>query len=600
MDFDPFTTAPDAASSRISRRGGRVHLAGTGIQVGPLTDRPEADLLTHCLEAAAAAVRGTAARSIDALYFGTMALQRGREGVDPGHIPGIVRRRLGLSPACALLTMTSTSETGAAVFARAAADIASGQCRNALVLAGEQMFAVGSLDRGDPEGRAHRRLEAEANARVICGVVDPHERTAYGLSMLPVGDLFMDHLAHRSGLAEGTWRAVLEAVTLDKYARSHGHPASFTAARERTRGVLTRAAYRNPERNPFLSHWYTREDVCANACGASAVLLTAAAGPVTVLGVGHGDAPVALGRRMPPLGGPAAIRRALRALGRAAGASPGTLGQSDAALLHDAFPAIELAFLRMLAGPGGWPWVLDRFVGGWGHPFGGLCASGHALGNSGLLQVVQAYDLLTGRLPPQDARRRPQTVLITSVGSALTHVIATLLADADAAAAWLPEPFDPAVWSAPPLPSDDTATMAALQPDEALVVAVTAQEARTSAEGKPGHDVGPESGPEALHVIYRNQDGKPRMGLALAAVRRPAGRVVRIAWVVPATPGEAVATDIAAGRDSMGVLPLVVPRPLWRIVDDVRATPSLRPAIDPAVVQSLVDGLWQGRLRERI
>lgn len=485
----------------------RVYLASVGTQAGPITDRPRTDLTAMCLEAAQEAF---ACRDlgVDAIYLGTMGVHRGRDpdALDVSHIPALVKQRLAPG-ARGLQVLTSTSESGAQVFSRAVADLRAGSIRRALVLAGEQMFTPPTAQ---GQSRLDRKVEAQANATIIRGVVDPRERSAYGLTMLQIGDLLMDHLAALAGLDEPQCRDLLAHVAIDKSRRAQAWPRSFAAGKGRP---LDADQYADVAHNPPISHWYRRQDVVANACGATAVLLTTQAedlppGPrLAVLGIGHGEVEVALRDRTGPFGAPAAIAQALAQVTREAGLPPERIRSHPrtVGVLHDAFPAIELLFLHALAGQQGWPWALQAFRDGWGHPLGGLAACGHALGNSGLLQIAQAFALVHGdrRLLDRDAvpdLPRPRAVLTSSVGSALTRVVMTLLADVS----------DPDF--AEPLPPGDTPVVSrASLPPPGTVLACT--------RPLPGTD-------GWVHAVQ--QDGQ-RVALALHDARLAVGTPVQLA-----------------------------------------------------------------------
>ena len=124
--------------------------------------------------------------------------------------------------------------------------------------------------------------------------------------------------------------------------------------------------------------------------------------PVRLLEMGEGHTGVSFSSRSSAVGRPAAIRRAYRDLCRRAQLSPEYLSflRREAAdvlvtsgVLHDAFPSIELAFLRELHPNADWSHIARLFYESRSNVLGGLCASGHALGNSGLFQVAKAFHL---------------------------------------------------------------------------------------------------------------------------------------------------------------------------------------------------------------
>lgn len=462
----------------------RVHIVDAALQRGPITDRPTATLFEQCAEAAEAALSAPRRRplrdEIDAVYLGTMGLPG---PLHPTHIPNALRARLGLEGirGDGYHVHMSTSESGAVALLKAVRDLQAGRRRTVLVVAGEAMFS------GDPDAR---RGERAAINRWIKSVVDPSEG-AYDLSMLNIGDLLMDHLIGQSGLPPDEWRATLAGLTLGKYQRAQRFPQAMQTAKGRP---LTAEAYQDPAQNRPVTPHYRMHDVCPNANGATAVVLSvdpALASGVQILGVGAGHTKVALTQRSGPLARPAAVRRAFRQLCHEAQVSPELLrdDRHTTAIFHDAFPAVELAALCELHPEASWAWRLARLRRGWTNPLGGLSAAGHALGNSGLLQVALAFHMHKGggRLLRAGPEGTPFTV-ITSVGAALTNVIATLVgrADSEAGAAALQEArarYDEgeinALWRRPALAPALQATLDGLAPGEGVVIA------RTRVHGDP-------------------------------------------------------------------------------------------------------------------
>ena len=403
-----------------------------------ITDRPTHTLDEQCLQAASRLVarRPDLPLFIDGIYFGTMGMFAGQtEGRRvPAHIPGFLRDELGLEGLVggAYNSYASTSESGAVALLRACRAVREGRVETALVVGGEQMFST------DP---GYRKVDRDAIRAWIRGVVDPSESAVYGLSMLEMGDLVMDHIAFCSGMPPDLWRQVLETVTLDKYERAGRYPWSMQPAKEARQGsVVDLLAYRDPTRNPWVTPHFRRDDVCASANGATALVLTSrealtdTRGPrVRVAGMGEGHTTVAFSGRPGPVSRFAAIRRSLRHLCHSARVHPSLLrgGAGTGAILHDAFPSIEVAFLSELAPDAPWSQLLGQLLSGTTHPLGGLCAGGHALGNSGLFQVAKAAHMLTADaryLSPAEGSD-PSCMLLTNVGSALTNVVATLLFD---------------------------------------------------------------------------------------------------------------------------------------------------------------------------
>ena len=274
-------------------------------------------------------------------------------------MPDLVAADLGLQ-ARDLRTLTGTSESGALALVEAVAGLRAGRWRTVLVLAGEAMFRPG----GD------RPLESARAREVIARMLATSERSL-GLSMLPVGDLLTDHILWQAPEVSG----LLATVSLDKARRAHGWRRGFLAGKG---DRLDPDAYADPARNPWVGRHLRRRDVCANASGATALVLTTdprVDGEVEVRGIGTGRAHPALHRRAAPLAQPEALTDALDMLCSDAGVTRSTLRQGGG-VLHDPFPSIELLTLRAL---GDWTWSCEAFASGWGHPFGGLPGAGHAL-----------------------------------------------------------------------------------------------------------------------------------------------------------------------------------------------------------------------------
>lgn len=470
-----------------------VWIMAAGTQDGPITDRPIGPQPLRTLrEMSLAAARAALARRpdlrarIDGIYLGTMGVwQRGSEDrVHPAHIPNILRAELHLDQLrtvgaprdeSAGQVVTGTSEAGALALLHAFRDLQRGRCRTALVVAGEQMFSTDA---------ARRDTDREDNRRWIRSVLAPQE-AALGLSMLSVGDLVMDHVAWQSGSHRETWREVLRAVTLRKYRDVAPFERALWTAKARDRGARPDdpGAYAAAR---MVTPWFSMHDVAAPSNGATALILTTdpkrldSSAPIALHGMGNGQTGHALAQRSGPFGRASAVRRALRNLCHHGALTPGLLADHTAlrAVLHDAFPSIELVFLREIAAateseP---TWLADAYASGWSNPWGGLLAHGHALGNSGLLQVALAFEALaSGRGAP--------FVLTTSVGSALTHIVAALLGrhpDVDTRLEAERAAYDPRMVesafprpAADPLADLDETLLASMGPDDGLVLAAT-------------------------------------------------------------------------------------------------------------------------------
>lgn len=425
-----------------------VYVLDAALQNGPITDNPRATLYEQCVEAATEILdnRPQLRADIDAIYLGTMGVFKA--SLTPSHIPTVLRDGLRLKRLPGgLNTCVATSEAGAVALLKAYEDIQMRRVRTALVVAGESMLSP-TIIGADAKEREKKEIQTW-----LLSALDPRE-AAQGLTMLGVGDMLMDHFQWRSGLDDDLWREILETATLNKYEFARMYPRGLQPSKELSdpSKYCDVDAYRSAA-NPEICLRYRKHDVCPNANGATALVLTSSppegiAHRIRLLGMGEGMSKVAVGDRSGPMFWSGAIRRALRALCYNACVTPSLLWDQvhTSGILHDAFPSIELSFLRALS-PNAqsfdededWPELVRRFYRGWSNPFGGLSASGHALGNSGLLQVVKAFHILTRdrryiepkNRPPEatayDEMLRAPFFLTTSVGSALTHVVTALL-----------------------------------------------------------------------------------------------------------------------------------------------------------------------------
>lgn len=389
---------------------------------GKFGHRPEQDLRAQVLQAARVALdqAGVSPRDVDALYVGAMG------GFGPEEFVGLLPLRIGselkLRNADILPMMAGTSEAGAWALRQAFDGLRRDrEYSTMLVIAGEQMNPV--VGTATAEGRMRERLDRNA---VISQVIDPTD-ASYGLNMLRLGDLFMDMLVGRLGLSDhDVQHVLLPWLALDKYRRVGRYPMGHFHKPPVT-------DYEGYLRRPPVSSHFNLHDVCPTSTGAVAIVLSSTpptAGPkVKIRGIGQGYMPASPSDRHGDLGMSRAIREAFVRACAAADVGLSTLRDADFAIIHDAFPSIELFFLNELCG-GDLTMILDRLLSGWSNPFGGLKACGHALGASGLLQIAKAYQRFT-----QDTRYivEPEPYsghhhcFTTSVGAALTNVIVSVL-----------------------------------------------------------------------------------------------------------------------------------------------------------------------------
>jgi hypothetical protein len=355
-----------------------------------------------------------------------------------------LKKKLGLGERCQTRFELGSSDAGAVLFSSALQQLrgADGPA-TALVVAGQSF---------------------PPNANVIdtvARVVEPEERDL-GLNMVAVGDLLVDAIAHRwsvegrGGAKPGTddeFRRYLDAWRDAKLTLADEYRAAQRSLRE--------TAAQPPRWNRPYGRWMGYQHMAWASVGACAVVLTTDRALVErwiererslgrrprlvrVLGVGEGDARGALTRRAEPFVYFKAMRQALSELRRATGTNPDYLRASAFAVLHDAFPSIELAFLLSL---GFSPLdAAQRALTWWPNPYGGLLAFGHALAASGLVQIARAFHAFTrpemylareARLHPDlTAAGETAHCITTSVGGPMTHVVATLLESFPLDEAW--------------------------------------------------------------------------------------------------------------------------------------------------------------------
>ena len=348
-------------------------------------------------------------------------------GLDPnermnvGLVPQTLQALLHLSRRARCQFLAGTSDSGAWAFAQAVRAARSAE-RGATVL-----VVAGQII---PSGYA-----SQYQIRTVLGDLDQ----ARGLDMLVVGDLLMDCMRRNLGLSRQTVEAALSTVSMRKFQTAGGYPAAMLSGR-----LPRRATRRTP--------YFDGDDIAAPCCGAAATLVTSdeelvaqvlasrsprhAGSPVVeVLGVGEGSSNPSFLERQSPVIFATAIREAFAATADDAGVRPATFPGSGFAVVHDAFPSIELAFLLAMGLE--WHRAVERIRDGWSNPYGGLLTFGHALGASGLVQVNKTQHIFSGdrrhlRPIPSGPGPIPGTLAFTtSVGGPLSHIVVSLFRGGD-------------------------------------------------------------------------------------------------------------------------------------------------------------------------
>ena len=348
-------------------------------------------------------------------------------GLDPtermnvGLVPQTLQALLQLSRRARCQFLAGTSDSGAWAFAQAVRAARSAE-RGATVL-----VVAGQII---PSGYA-----SQYQIRTVLGDLDQ----ARGLDMLVVGDLLMDCMRRNLGLSRQMVEVALSTTSMRKFQAAGAYPAAMLSGR-----LPRRATRRTP--------YFDGDDIAAPCCGAAATLVTSdeelvaqvlasrsdrhAGSPVVeVLGVGEGSSNPSFLERQSPVIFATAIREAFAATADDAGVRPATFPGSGFAVVHDAFPSIELAFLLGMGLE--WHRAVERIRDGWSNPYGGLLTFGHALGASGLVQVNKTQHIFSGdrrhlRPIPSGPGPLPGTLAFTtSVGGPLSHIVVSLFRGGD-------------------------------------------------------------------------------------------------------------------------------------------------------------------------
>lgn len=343
-------------------------------------------------------------------------------GLDPnermnvGLVPQTLQATLQLSRRARCQFLAGTSDSGAWAFAQAVRAARSAE-RGATVL-----VVAGQII---PSGYA-----SQYQIRTVLGDLDQ----ARGLDMLVVGDLLMDCIRRNLGISRQAVEAALSTISVRKFQAAGSYPAAMLSGRL-------------PRRSTRRTPYFDGDDIAAPCCGAAATLVTSdeelvaqvlaarsprhASSPVVeVIGVGEGSSNPSFLERQSPLLFATAIREAFASTADDAAVRPATFPGAAFAVVHDAFPSIEMAFLLGMGLD--WHRAVERMRDGWSNPYGGLLTFGHALGASGLVQVNKTQHVFSGdrrhlRPMPSDPGPLPGALAFTtSVGGPLSHIVVSL------------------------------------------------------------------------------------------------------------------------------------------------------------------------------
>ena len=370
-------------------------------------------------------------RSISDLLVASMPLLGSTpdSNVNPGLIPLMLRATLGLEFDCHCQFVAGTADSGASAFA-SAVRIAQSRPSTILVTGGQIM----------PSG-----YTGQYRIRSVFTADEQHQ----GLDMMAIGDLLMDalrrtHAGPGFGLAQSQqW---LARARHSKLQGAKAYPAALG---------ITGADPGSGDR--FVTRYFRSADVAKAGCGASAVILTSSpellakirryakarargrgkryrnTPVIEVVGVGEGTSNPRVMARRSPLVSLASIRQALASAADDASLPLSVYPDSAFAVLHDAFPSLELAFLLAIGLD--WQRASLRMTTWWSNPYGGLLTFGDALGASGLVQICKAFHVFTGDRryirpelnPIRRFRREGSYAFTSSVGGPLSHIVVSIL-----------------------------------------------------------------------------------------------------------------------------------------------------------------------------
>jgi acetyl-CoA acetyltransferase len=401
-----------------------VYIAAVGLTKVDLTGQIFASVFDLFAEAYQRAIEESPVRSFEALQIGIMDSE---EFENRANVAAKVADRLGLTGIPAVRSETASS-TGAAALHEAYHKIASGQCENVLVLAGERM----------------KNVTTEVATAIMSKTIDPVERN-FGFTMPALIALVTQAwLAERRlrgrGVADLLARLMVRAHRLgaeNPLAAFHRRPEPLEAYFDATKNL--------PVATPLM-----RKD-CSPICdGAACVILTSRPQAVKIAGLGSATETSSILDRK-HLSGMDATRAAARVAYWRAGIARPREVEGLYVECHDAFnsllpisltdlglvepgEAIEAVVGSLKAEPGD---PLEHPVTGLRGRLpvnlsGGLKARGHPVGGTGLFQIAECHLQLVGRFPNPRAQVANANVGIAhSIGGPGNNVYVTVLERSD-------------------------------------------------------------------------------------------------------------------------------------------------------------------------
>ena len=358
----------------------------------------------------------------DAIQVGIMDSE---EFENRANIAAKISDRLGLLGVPAVRSETASS-TGAAAFHEACYKIRAGAADNVLVIAGERMKTVTTLEA----------------TRIMSKTVDPVERR-FGFTMPALIALMTQVFCDERKLRGPAVADVLSRLMYRAHALGSENPlAAFSGRPEPIE------AYYDEARNLPVATPLRRKD-CSPICdGAAAIILTSTPRAVRVAGLGAATDTSSLLDRV-HLDRMDATRRAAEFAYREAGIRDIRSVNGVVAEVHDAFNSLlpmNLIDLGLFAPDE----AIDALIGEgrgeaeaddpYANPLtgpcgrlpvnlsGGLKARGHPVGGTGLFQIAEVYLQLTGRFPNSRAQVPDARLGVAqSIGGPGNNIFVTLL-----------------------------------------------------------------------------------------------------------------------------------------------------------------------------
>ena len=401
-----------------------VYVAAVGLTKVDLTGRIFASIFDLFAEAYHRALEDSPVRAFEAVQIGVMDSE---EFENRANLAAKVADRLGLTGIPAIRSETASS-TGAAAFHEAYYKVASGQCENVLVLAGERM----------------KNVTTEVATAIMSKTIDPVERQ-FGFTMPALIALITQAWLAERRLRGKPVADLLARLMVRAHALGAENPLAAFYGRPEPLNAYFDAAKNLPVATPLM-----RKD-CSPICdGAAALILTARPQAVRVAGLGSATETSSILDRE-HLACLDATRAAARvAYWRAGIAKPREL-EGLYVECHDAFNSllpIDLTDLGLVEPDE----AIDALVGSLrrepsdplDHPVtglrgrvpvnfsGGLKARGHPVGGTGLFQIGECFLQLTGQFPNPRAQVPGARIGIAhSIGGPGNNVYVTVIERAD-------------------------------------------------------------------------------------------------------------------------------------------------------------------------